>query len=82
MRLKTCLAILERVGYPTTGWDLPQDQDNAVKTAAALPDPRDEPATARNAPCPCGSGLKYKRCCGRNAPPRLSARIPLAVPPN
>jgi len=21
--------------------------------------------TARNAPCPCGSGLKYKRCCGR-----------------
>ena len=19
----------------------------------------------RNAPCPCGSGLKYKRCCGR-----------------
>ncbi len=19
---------------------------------------------ARNAPCPCGSGLKYKRCCG------------------
>ena len=22
----------------------------------------------RGAPCPCGSGLKYKRCCGRNAP--------------
>ena len=21
--------------------------------------------TGRNAPCPCGSGLKYKRCCGR-----------------
>ena len=20
---------------------------------------------SRNAPCPCGSGLKYKRCCGR-----------------
>lgn len=20
---------------------------------------------ARNAPCPCGSGLKYKRCCGK-----------------
>lgn len=19
----------------------------------------------RNAPCPCGSGLKYKRCCGK-----------------
>lgn len=22
--------------------------------------------TARNAPCPCGSGLKYKRCCGKD----------------
>ncbi len=35
--------------------------------------PSDEPASAgrrqadktpRNAPCPCGSGLKYKKCCG------------------
>lgn len=23
----------------------------------------------RNAPCPCKSGQKYKRCCGRGAPP-------------
>ncbi|MBQ1565441.1 MAG: SEC-C domain-containing protein, partial [Clostridia bacterium] len=21
----------------------------------------------RNDPCPCGSGKKYKNCCGRNA---------------
>ena len=21
----------------------------------------------RNDPCPCGSGLKYKQCCGKNA---------------
>ncbi|HLN83423.1 MAG TPA: SEC-C metal-binding domain-containing protein, partial [Candidatus Binatia bacterium] len=21
----------------------------------------------RNDPCPCGSGKKYKRCCGRGA---------------
>jgi hypothetical protein len=28
----------------------------------------------RSAPCPCKSGQKYKRCCGRNAPPvRFSA---------
>jgi uncharacterized protein YecA (UPF0149 family) len=26
----------------------------------------------RGAPCPCKSGQKYKRCCGRNAPPVLS----------
>lgn len=23
--------------------------------------------TSRNAPCPCGSGKKYKKCCGQNA---------------
>jgi len=29
------------------------------------PGPRaPEPAVSRNAPCPCGSGEKYKRCCG------------------
>jgi hypothetical protein len=28
--------------------------------------------TPRNAPCPCGSGDKYKRCCGKNAPPVLN----------
>jgi hypothetical protein len=32
LRLKTCLAILERVGYPTTTWDFLQDQDNAMET--------------------------------------------------
>jgi hypothetical protein len=24
-------------------------------------------AVSRNDPCPCGSGLKYKKCCGRSA---------------
>jgi hypothetical protein len=28
--------------------------------------------TPRGAPCPCGSGLKYKRCCGQGAPPVLN----------
>jgi hypothetical protein len=27
---------------------------------------------ARNAQCPCASGEKYKRCCGKSAPPVLS----------
>jgi uncharacterized protein YecA (UPF0149 family) len=25
---------------------------------------RGEPKVGRNEPCPCGSGKKYKRCCG------------------
>jgi hypothetical protein len=28
--------------------------------------------TPRSAPCPCKSGEKFKRCCGKNAPPVLS----------
>jgi len=28
--------------------------------------PRAQPAVGRNDPCPCGSGKKYKKCCGRN----------------
>lgn len=25
---------------------------------------REQPKVGRNAPCPCGSGKKYKKCCG------------------
>jgi hypothetical protein len=44
---------------------------------AAAPQPTRQPAainpqTPRNAPCPCRSGEKFKRCCGRNAPPVLN----------
>ena len=27
---------------------------------------RSAPKVGRNDPCPCGSGLKYKKCCGKN----------------
>ena len=37
--------------------------------------PRREPVRStkvgRNAPCPCGSGLKFKRCCGLASPSTL-----------
>ena len=28
---------------------------------------RESPKIGRNDPCPCGSGKKYKKCCGKNA---------------
>ena len=28
---------------------------------------REQPKVGRNDPCPCGSGKKYKNCCGKNA---------------
>jgi uncharacterized protein len=33
---------------------------------ANRPRPRRASKTGRNEPCPCGSGRKYKRCCGAN----------------
>lgn len=40
-----------------------QTFDTAVKGPPA-PVRRDEPKVGRNDPCPCGSGKKYKKCCG------------------
>ncbi|MFM8683885.1 MAG: SEC-C metal-binding domain-containing protein, partial [Chthoniobacterales bacterium] len=32
-----------------------------------LPARREAPKVGRNEPCPCGSGKKFKSCCGRKA---------------
>tara|TARA_B100000963_G_scaffold294615_1_gene265278 strand:+ start:2117 stop:5050 length:2934 start_codon:yes stop_codon:yes gene_type:complete len=34
----------------------------------AVPVVRDQPKVGRNDPCPCGSGKKYKKCCGSGVP--------------
>ncbi len=39
--------------------------DVAVQSAPQ-PVRRNEPKVGRNDPCPCGSGKKYKKCCGAN----------------
>jgi len=44
-----------------------------VKPPNPGPQPQaSDQAIPRNAPCPCNSGLKYKRCCGAAAPPVLT----------
>jgi hypothetical protein len=51
--------------------------------AASDPPPAAASPPGRLAPCPCGSGLRYKACCGRaesTAVPRRSRR-PLPPPP-
>ncbi|WP_341876455.1 preprotein translocase subunit SecA [Defluviitalea saccharophila] len=50
----------ERVAEPTS---TNRGDDSNVKT----PYKRKEDKVGRNDPCPCGSGKKYKHCCGRNA---------------
>ena len=41
----------------------PHVTDSALKTTTVV---RTTPKIGRNDPCPCGSGKKYKNCCGRN----------------
>ena len=38
-------------------------------------EPTEPTPIARSQPCPCGSGAKYKRCCGRNAPGLLQSEL-------
>ncbi|MBL8178352.1 MAG: SEC-C domain-containing protein [Bryobacterales bacterium] len=58
--------------------DTPQDEIHRHSSPSSNGEPVESPAastppqTPRNASCPCGSGDKYKRCCGKNAPPVLS----------
>ena len=42
----------------------------SVETVASAPS-----QIPRSALCPCGSGLKYKRCCGTHAPPVLNRAV-------
>jgi len=38
---------------------------NGGEAARAAPVRRQSSKVGRNDPCPCGSGKKYKRCCGK-----------------
>ena len=47
--------------YPQM-FELGDDEEEHFKTE---PYKRPEPKVGRNDPCPCGSGKKYKKCCGK-----------------
>jgi len=57
---------LARAAAPTAAlsYSGPSD-DGGVETSGATAKPGATSAPARNAPCPCGSGKKYKQCHGR-----------------
>ncbi len=49
----------------------PQQREQLAKPVEVMGDDKPKPKRTdkkpgRNDPCPCGSGLKYKNCCGRN----------------
>ncbi len=52
-------------GVTTSRPGLDDDDDDEDKPKVRLPIKRDIPKVGRNEPCPCGSGKKFKQCCGR-----------------
>jgi len=46
------------------GQSAPVPSDAPEIPEVAVPVTRDAPKVGRNDPCPCGSGKKYKKCCG------------------
>ncbi len=45
--------------------DMPAEQQIPQREKRQETVKRDQPKVGRNDPCPCGSGKKYKHCCGR-----------------
>ena len=44
----------------------PQAQSRPQEIKKQVTVKNTEKKVGRNDPCPCGSGKKYKKCCGRN----------------
>lgn len=53
---------------PLPAQSIPAEHSPAKPASSA------QPETPRNAPCPCGSSEKFKRCCGKSAPPVLNLK--------
>ena len=56
-------------GVPVTAGDGEMNEAASQSQTATVVKPihREAAKVGRNDPCPCGSGKKYKKCCGVNA---------------
>lgn len=67
--------IARREAQPTTKMNYIHQESGSALGNNEVPKPeaavktyvREQPKVGRNEPCPCGSGKKYKRCCGKVA---------------
>jgi preprotein translocase subunit SecA len=57
-----------RTASPASGLlEQAMSEDGPPAPKLELPIKRELPKVGRNDPCPCGSGKKFKSCCGRSA---------------
>jgi SWIM/SEC-C metal-binding protein len=67
-RLKEVSSIFEEKGWKYTIGLEPDKPEGITDLEILLNTPKPKTAekkVGRNEPCPCGSGNKYKRCCGK-----------------
>ena len=68
VRIEVNRPMVRPIEEPKPAVDTAQLQTNAAEsTAAPHTAPKAAKTPGRNDPCPCGSGKKYKNCCGKNA---------------
>lgn len=57
-------AITHKDGKTTFSFRFPSTEQ--IDFVQQKPEPAHSEKISRNSPCPCGSGQKYKKCCGKN----------------
>ena len=60
-------AMLRELGMPTEAPTPPPVSQPIAQAPIPIESMPPKPRVPRNAPCPCGSGRKYKKCCGRES---------------
>ena len=67
-RLEEIESIFEETGWKYTIGLEPEKEEDIIDLEILLHPPKSkiaEKKVGRNEPCPCGSGNKYKKCCGK-----------------
>ncbi|MGE4190736.1 MAG: SEC-C metal-binding domain-containing protein [Thermoanaerobaculia bacterium] len=60
----------QRLATPSAGLaKVPRHQGMHLTTRVVRPIRNATPAVGRNDPCPCASGKKFKKCCGKSVQP-------------
>ncbi|MFA6172037.1 MAG: SEC-C metal-binding domain-containing protein, partial [Patescibacteria group bacterium] len=65
LETKTAPSLLQRQGVKLSAPAKEGDNRNQAADIKAKPRTAEGEKIGRNDPCPCGSGQKYKKCCGK-----------------
>ena len=66
VRIEVQRPMVRPIEQPKPAVDTAQLSTNAQSAPSGRTLPKVAKTPGRNDPCPCGSGKKYKNCCGKN----------------